>query len=29
MWKRNLIANMTGHFLIDFVPNVLLPALGG
>src|SRR4051794_1994692 len=29
MWKRNLIANMGGHFLIDFVPNVLLPALGG
>jgi len=29
MWKRDLIANMTGHFLIDFIPNVLLPALGG
>ncbi|MFL6721049.1 MAG: CPBP family intramembrane glutamic endopeptidase [Sphingomonas sp.] len=25
MWKRNLGANMIGHFMIDFVPNVLLP----
>jgi len=24
LWKRNLIANMLTHFLIDFVPNVLL-----
>lgn len=29
MWKRNLAANMVGHFLIDFVPNVLLPVLSG
>ena len=29
MWKRDLVANMTGHFLIDFIPNVLLPSLGG
>ena len=28
-WRRNLAANVTGHFLIDFVPNVLLPAIGG
>lgn len=25
LWKRNLIANIFGHFLVDFVPNVLLP----
>jgi membrane protease YdiL (CAAX protease family) len=24
LWKRNLVANMLAHFLIDFVPNVLL-----
>jgi membrane protease YdiL (CAAX protease family) len=29
MWKRNLAANMIGHFLIDFIPNVLLPSLAG
>jgi membrane protease YdiL (CAAX protease family) len=29
MWKRNLAANMFGHFLIDFIPNVLLPLFGG
>lgn len=28
MWKRNLAANMLGHFLIDFIPNVLLPSFG-
>lgn len=27
IWKRNLIANMAAHFLIDFVPNVILPLL--
>jgi membrane protease YdiL (CAAX protease family) len=27
MWRRNLIANMFAHFLIDFVPNVLLASL--
>jgi membrane protease YdiL (CAAX protease family) len=29
MWKRNLGANIFGHFLIDFVPNVLLRSLAG
>jgi membrane protease YdiL (CAAX protease family) len=29
LWRRNLAANMTGHFLIDFIPNVLLPAISG
>lgn len=29
LWKRNLISNIFAHFLVDFVPNVLLPALGG
>ena len=29
MWKRNLAANMMGHFLIDFIPNVILPSLAG
>jgi membrane protease YdiL (CAAX protease family) len=24
LWKRNLIANIFGHFLVDFIPNVLL-----
>jgi membrane protease YdiL (CAAX protease family) len=28
MWKRDLVAAMFGHFLVDFVPNVLLPLLG-
>ena len=28
LWKRNLVANMFGHHLVDFVPNVLLPLLG-
>jgi membrane protease YdiL (CAAX protease family) len=28
LWKRDLIANMFGHFLVDFIPNVLLAALG-
>lgn len=27
LWRRDLKANITGHFLIDFVPNVLLPML--
>src|SRR5215210_5712755 len=25
LWKRDLIANIFGHFLTDFIPNVLLP----
>ena len=29
LWKRNLLANIFAHFLVDFVPNVLLPLLGG
>lgn len=29
LWKRNLLALMVGHFLIDFVPNVLLPLVSG
>jgi len=29
LWKRNLIANIFGHFLVDFVPNVLLPLIFG
>ena len=28
LWKRNLVANMVGHFLVDFIPNVLLAGLG-
>ena len=28
LWKRDLLANMVGHFLVDFIPNVLLVALG-
>ena len=28
LWKRDLVANMFGHFLVDFVTNVL-PALFG
>ena len=29
LWKRNLIAAIFAHFLVDFIPNVLLTALGG
>jgi len=25
LWRRDLVANMFGHFLVDFVPNVLVP----
>jgi membrane protease YdiL (CAAX protease family) len=28
LWRRDLVANMIGHFLIDFVGNIL-PKLGG
>jgi len=28
LWKRNLWANMALHFLVDFIPNILLPLLG-
>ena len=27
VWKRDLIANIVAHFLIDFIPNVLLPLI--
>jgi len=29
LWKRNLAANIIAHFLIDFVPNILLPLVAG
>ena len=29
LWKRNLLANIIAHFLIDFVPNILLPIISG
>ena len=29
LWKRNLVANMLAHFLVDFIPNVVLPLLAG
>jgi membrane protease YdiL (CAAX protease family) len=28
MWKRDLLAVITAHFMVDFIPNVLLPAFG-
>lgn len=28
LWKRNLLAAIFAHFLVDFIPNVLLPLLG-
>jgi uncharacterized protein len=28
LWKRNLLAAIFAHILVDFVPNVLLPLLG-
>ena len=28
LWRKDLVANMIGHFLVDFVPNVL-PRLAG
>lgn len=28
-WKRNLLANIVAHFLIDFVPNIVLPMFNG
>lgn len=27
LWKRNLVANMFAHFLVDFIPNVALPLI--
>lgn len=29
LWRRNLWLNMTVHFLVDFIPNILLPNLPG
>jgi len=29
LWKRDLLANVIAHFLIDFIPNILVPLLGG
>lgn len=29
LWKRNLLANIIAHFLVDFIPNIVLPLLGG
>lgn len=28
MWKRNLVILIVAHFLLDFIPNVILPLLG-
>lgn len=28
LWKRDLVAAIFAHFLVDFVPNVLLPLFG-
>jgi membrane protease YdiL (CAAX protease family) len=28
LWKRNLWANFAIHFIVDFVPNILLPLFG-
>ncbi len=28
LWKRDLISNIFAHFLVDFIPNVLLPLFG-
>jgi membrane protease YdiL (CAAX protease family) len=28
LWKRDLVANIVAHFLVDIVPNVLFPLLG-
>jgi len=29
LWKRDLLAAIIAHFLVDFIPNVALPALSG
>ena len=29
LWKRNLVAVIFAHFLVDFVPNILLPLIAG
>jgi membrane protease YdiL (CAAX protease family) len=29
LWKRDLVAAITAHFLLDVVPNILLPLISG
>ena len=29
LWKRNLVILIAAHFMVDFIPNVLLPLLFG
>ena len=29
LWQRNLVAAIVAHFMVDFIPNILLPMLGG
>jgi len=29
LWWRNLVILIAAHFTLDFVPNVLIPLLGG
>ncbi len=29
LWKRNLLVIMLAHFLVDFIPNVVLPLITG
>ncbi|HEY5807760.1 MAG TPA: CPBP family intramembrane glutamic endopeptidase [Povalibacter sp.] len=29
LWKRNVVAVMLAHFLVDFIPNIVLPLLSG
>lgn len=29
LWKRDLAVTIVAHFLVDFIPNVLLPLVGG
>jgi membrane protease YdiL (CAAX protease family) len=29
LWKRNLLAVIVAHFMVDFIPNILFPLLSG
>ncbi len=29
LWKRNVVAVMLAHFLVDFIPIIVLPLLSG
>lgn len=29
LWKKDLLANIIAHFLVDFIPNILLPLISG